>query len=136
MLFFLCLIDLAILTCEQFLSRHGLPVPFREFNSLTKAIPKGFIQLIKSHLSFGMDNATQHKLLFFECEKTKTFVYDSNYNLFELSYSLTAKDFLFYYENPVNYPFEFVVNFLTLQVKFFLHKQKWPQGWPSFMSLS
>ena len=50
-----------ILTYEQ--SRHGLPVPFREFNSVTKAIPKGLIQFIKSHLSFGMDNATQHKLL-------------------------------------------------------------------------
>ena len=221
-----------ILTYEEFLSRHGLPVPFREFNSVTKAIPKGLTQLIKSHLSFGMDNATQHKLLlngvdvmdrkcdnkhirqifqfrkritprgkfywgsliqdinwqkawllpskycitnkvkevhfkilhkiypvnvniakytdissacsfcddtdetmlhlFFECEKTKMFLNDLNNYLFELSYSLTAKDFLFYYDNPVNYPLEFVVNFFTLQSKFFLHKQKWLQGQPSF----
>ena len=50
----------------------------------------------------------------------------------QLSYSFTAKVFLFYYENPVNYPLEFVVNFFTLQSKFFLHKQKMLQGQPSF----
>src|SRR4029434_5319575 len=73
---------------------------------------------ISSACSFCDDTDETMLHLFFECEKTKMFLNDLNNYLFELSYYLTAKDFLFYYENPVNYPLEFVVNFFTLQDKF------------------
>ncbi len=33
-------------------SRH-LPIPFKEFQQVVKAIPNGLIQLINNHLSFG-----------------------------------------------------------------------------------
>lgn len=42
----------------QFISVHSFPIPFKEFNSLTRAISNGLIQLVKSHLSHGENNIT------------------------------------------------------------------------------
>lgn len=52
-----------ILTYEQFLSRYNLPVLFKEFNSIIKAIPEGLTQLIINDLSFGEDDIIQQKLM-------------------------------------------------------------------------
>ncbi len=49
--------------------------------------------------------------------------------------SIVLKDVIFYYENPK--PVEYVVNFLILNAKFFIHKQKWlksPLFFPLFLS--
>ena len=35
------------------MSVHSFPVPFREFNKITNAIPKELIQLVRSHLSYN-----------------------------------------------------------------------------------
>lgn len=77
--------------------------------------------------------------LFFECQMTKLFLNDLNKYLFEhldIDYSLSMKDFFFYYENPENKSLEFVVNFFVLQAKFFIHKQKWQKLQPSFSLFS
>ena len=41
-----------VLSYESFMSRHNFPIPFKEYNSVIKAIPSGLINLMKSHLSF------------------------------------------------------------------------------------
>ena len=41
-----------MLSYEQFMNVHNFPIPFREFNSLTRAIPNGLILLIKNHLTY------------------------------------------------------------------------------------
>ena len=40
-----------MLSYEHFMNVHSFPIPFREFNSLTRAIPNGLILLIQNHLS-------------------------------------------------------------------------------------
>ena len=41
-----------VLSYESFISRHNFPIPFKEYNSVIKAIPSGLPNLMKSHLSF------------------------------------------------------------------------------------
>lgn len=41
-----------VLPYESFISRHNFPVPFKEYNSVIKAIPSGLLSLMKSHLFF------------------------------------------------------------------------------------
>ena len=48
-----------ILTCEQFITLKGFPIPFREFISVIKAVPSGLTTLMKTHLNFGNDHRTQ-----------------------------------------------------------------------------
>ncbi len=41
-----------VLCYESFISRRNFPIPFKEYNSVIKAIPSGLLSLMKSHLSF------------------------------------------------------------------------------------
>ena len=41
-----------VLSYESFISRQNFPIPFREYNSVIKAIPSSLLNLLKSHLSF------------------------------------------------------------------------------------
>ncbi len=41
-----------------------------------------------------------------------------------MTHNFVLKDVMFYYENPKLLPVEYVVNFLILNAKIFIHKQK------------
>ena len=38
---------------ENFITKHSFPIPFKELNAVTKAIPSGLSHLIKSHVCFN-----------------------------------------------------------------------------------
>ncbi len=78
--------------------------------------------------------------LVFDCGVTnKIWVDLSTYvsNLTNVSHTFVLKDVIFYYENPKLLSVEYVVNYLILNAKFFIHKQKWlksPLFFPLFLS--
>ncbi len=54
-----------------------------------------------------------------------------------MSHTFVLKDVIFYYENPKILSVEYVVNFLILNAKVLIHKQKWlksPLFFPLFLS--
>jgi hypothetical protein len=42
----------SIMSYENFITKHSFPIPFKELNAVTKAIPSGLSHLIKSHVCF------------------------------------------------------------------------------------
>ncbi len=56
-------------------------------------------------------------------------------NLTNMTHTFVLKDVIVYYENPKLLSAEYVVNFLILNAKFFIHKQKWLKS-PVFPSFS
>lgn len=84
----------------------------------------GFVEETASHL-------------FFDCGVTKKLWVDYVSNLTNMTHTFVLKDVIFYYENPKLLPVEYVVNFIILNAKFFIHKQKWlksPLSFPLFLS--
>ncbi len=67
-------------------------------------------------------------ICFFDCGVTnKLWVDLSTYvsNLTNVSHIFVLKDVIFYYENPKLLSVEYVINFLILNAKLFIHEQKW-----------
>lgn len=52
-----------MLSYEQFMEAHDFPIPFKDFKSITDAIPIGIRQLIKNHLSYGNKDIRQLSLM-------------------------------------------------------------------------
>lgn len=52
-----------MLSYEQFMSVHNFPIPFKEFKSLTRAIPNGLVQLVKNHSCYGENHMIQPLLM-------------------------------------------------------------------------
>jgi len=52
-----------MLSYEQFMVAHDFPVPFKEFKSITDAIPSGIRQLMKYHLSYGNKDIREFSLM-------------------------------------------------------------------------
>ncbi len=42
---------------------HDFPIPFKEYNTVLKAIPTGLVQLVKSHLLYNQNNMKDSALL-------------------------------------------------------------------------
>ncbi len=52
-----------ILSYERFMTIHDFPIPFKEYNTVLKAIPTGLVQLVKSHLLYNQNNMKDSALL-------------------------------------------------------------------------
>lgn len=52
-----------MLSYEQFMEAHDFPIPFKDFKSITDAIPTGIRQLIKNNLSCGNKDIRQISLM-------------------------------------------------------------------------
>ena len=78
-----------------------------------------------------VDESARH--LFFECNSSRKFWSDleSHFQPVNL-HSLNLKDIICYYINSENCNLEFLLNFVILFAKFFIHKQKFATKQPIF----
>lgn len=47
----------------MFMSTNNFSIPFKEFNSVTRAMNIGLIQLVRNHLTTGARDMSQPKLM-------------------------------------------------------------------------
>ncbi|XP_051733560.1 uncharacterized protein LOC127503598 [Ctenopharyngodon idella] len=52
-----------ILSYECFMTVHDFPIPFKEYNTVIKAIPTGLVHLVKSHILYNQKDTKESALL-------------------------------------------------------------------------